>query len=134
MAKSDYSQTPLRFLVGISGLETVALAVAAGFLVVGLISGGADSYASALFLTLIVIGFAVGLAAVTIGLWRGSTAARSASLVWQVLQMGVGLASDSGVFGIPMVALGLAVPAVTVIVLILFNPTVRQHFSDGDAD
>lgn len=133
MAKSENSQTPLRVLVGISGLETVALAVAAGVLILGLISGGPDSYASAIFLTLIVVGFAVGLAAVTIGLWRGSTAARSASLVWQVLQMGVGLASDSGVFGIPMVALGLAVPAVTVIVLILFNPTVREHFSHGDA-
>jgi len=133
LAKSENSQTPLRFLVGISALETLALVAAAGFLTLGLIGGGADSYASAIFLTLIVIGFAVGLAAVTIGLWRGSTAARSASLVWQVLQMGVGLASDSGAFGIPLVALGLAVPAVTVIVLILFNPTVREHFSEGDA-
>jgi len=133
LAKSENSQTPLRVVVGISALETLALLVAVGVLVVELFIATPDSYGSAIFLTLIVAGFAVALAAVTVGLWRGATAARSASLVWQVLQMGVGLASDSGEFGIPLVALAVAVPAVTVIGLILFNHTVREHFSDGDA-
>lgn len=126
------SQRALKVLVGISALETLALVGASGLLVVELFVATPTSYASAVFLTAIVLGFAVGLGVVTVGLWRGSASARSACLVYQVLQMALGLASDNGEFGIPLVALALAVPAITAIALMLFNNTVKSHFSDED--
>ena len=134
MSDSGNSQTPVRVLVGISALETLALVAATGFLVYELFVATPTSYGSAIFLTVIVAGFAAAQWVVTIGLWRGIPSARSGSLVYQVLQMALGLASDNGEFGIPMVALALAVPAVTAIVLMLFNQKVKAHFSDDDED
>lgn len=129
---SANSQTPLYVLIGISALESLVLVVATGVLIVDLFIAQPTSFSSAIFLTAIVGGFAAALVVLTVGLWRGRTAARSASLVWQVLQMAIALGSDGGVFGIPLVALGIGIPAVTAIVLILFNPVVREHFSEGD--
>lgn len=132
MAVSGNSQTPVRVLVGISALETLALVIATGVLIVELFVATPASYASAIFLTVIVAAFAAANAVITVGLWRGVPSARSASLVWQVLQMALGLASDGGEFGIPLIALALAVPAVTAIVLMLFNQKVRAHFSEEE--
>ena len=125
---SGNSQTPFYVLIAISTLETLALVAVTGLLVVELFIAEPDSYSSAIFLTLIAAGFATALGFITRGLWRGVNSARSASLVWQVVQMALGLASDGGDFGIPLVALALGVPAVTAIVLMLFNQTVRAHF------
>jgi len=130
---SGNSQTPFYVLIGISVLETLALTAATAILIIELFIAEPDSYASAIFLTAITAGFAVALGVITRGLWRGVNSARSASLVWQVLQMALGLASDNGEFGIPLVALALGVPAVTAIVLMLFNGTVRAHFEDEEA-
>lgn len=132
MANSANSQTPVRVLVGISALEALAVIIASVVLIVELFIATPTSYASAIFLTLIVVAFAVALVVITVGLGKGLASARSASLVWQVLQMAVGLASDNGEFGIPLIALALAVPAVTAIVLMLFNSGVRDHFSQDD--
>lgn len=132
MANSANSQTPVRVLVGISALEALAVIIASVVLIVELFIATPTSYASAIFLTLIVVAFAVALVVITVGLGKGLASARSASLVWQVLQMAVGLASDNGEFGIPLIALALAVPAVTAIVLMLFNSGVRDHFSHDD--
>lgn len=130
---SGNSQFPLRLLVAISALETLAVTGFAIFLVIELFIATPDSWASAIFLTAIVLGFAGALAAITRGLHRGVPAARSASLVWQVLQMALGLASDDGVFARYDIALAFGVPAVTAIGLILFSKTIRQHF-DGEAE
>ena len=132
MSSSGNSQTPVRVLVGISALETAALLAATAVLVIELFIATPTSYSSAIFLTVIVAGFAAAQAVVTVGLWRGVPSARSGSMVYQVLQMALGLASDNGEFGIPIIALALAVPAVTAIVLMLFNQKVRAHFSDDD--
>lgn len=125
---SGNSQIGVKLLVGISALETLALAVLAAILIVDLFIAQADSLFTAIFLTGIVAGFAVALGFITRGLWRGKTAARSASLVWQVLQGAVGLASGEGLFARYDLALIIGVPAVAAIGLILFNRSVRTHF------
>lgn len=127
------SQFSLKLLVGISALETLAVTGFAVFLLVELFIAEPDSWSSAIFLTAIFVGFAVALAVITKGLWQGNPAARSASLVWQVLQGALGLASDDGVFARYDIALALGVPAVVAIGLILFSKPIRRHF-DGDAE
>lgn len=127
------SQLPLKTLVVISALEALAVTAFALFLVVELFIATPDSWASAIFLTVIALGFAIALVVITRGLWLGIPAARSASLVWQVLQMALGLASDDGVFARYDIALAFGVPAVLAIVLILFSKPIRRHF-DGDAE
>jgi hypothetical protein len=125
---SDNSQFAIRLLTGISALETLVLAAFGLFLVLELFIATPDSMASAVFLAAIVLGFALALAAITRGLWQGKTSARSASLVWQVLQGAVGLASGEGIFARYDLALLIGAPAVIAIGLILFNRSVRDHF------
>lgn len=131
MARSGNSQIALRLLVGISIAQTLAVTGFALFLVVELFIATPDSWASAIFLSLIGLGTSVALVAVTRGLWRGTPSARSASLVWQVLQMALGLASDDGIFGRVDIALVLIAPAVVALGLLLFAPSVRRHFDEG---
>lgn len=128
MSRSGNSQTALKVLVGISIAQTLAVAGFAVFLVVELFIATPDSWASGIFLTLIGLGTSAALIAITRGLWRGTASARSASLVWQVLQMALGLASDDGVFGRIDIALLLIVPAVIALGLLLFSPGIKRHF------
>ena len=130
MAHSGNSQIAIRVLVGISIAQTLAVAGFAAFLVVELFIATPDSWASAVFLALIGLGFAVALGAISRGIWRGTPSARSASLVWQVLQMALGLASDDGVFGRVDIALVLIAPAAVALGLLLFSPGVRKHFEN----
>jgi hypothetical protein len=125
---SANSQFGVRLLSGISALQTAVVTAFGLFLVVELFIATPDSMPSAVFLALIVLGFAVALAFITRGLWEGTPAARSASLVWQVLQGAVGLASGEGVFARYHLALLIGVPAVIAIGLILFHRGVREHF------
>ena len=125
---SGNSQIALRVLVGISALQTLAVSGFGLFLVVELFIATPNSMASAIFLALIVLGFGVALAAITRGLRQGKPAARSASLVWQVLQGAVGLASGEGVFARYDLALLIGIPAVVAIGLILFHRGIRDHF------
>ncbi len=134
MTVSGNSQLALRLLLLISTLQAVALSGFAIFLVVELFIANPDSWASAIFLTLIALGFAGGLWAITRGLWQGRSPARSASLVWQVLQLALGLASDDGVFARFDIAAVLIVPAVVAMALLLFSTNLRRHFDEAADD
>jgi len=125
---SDNSQLGVKVLVGISALETLAISVITAILVVDLFVARADSLVTAIFLTALVGAFAFALGLITKGLWDGKSSARSASLVWQVLQGAVALASAQGFFARFDLALLIGVPAVVAIGLILFNREVRSHF------
>jgi hypothetical protein len=127
---SDNSQLGVKVLVGISALETLAITVITAILVVDLFVAQADSLGTAIFLTALVAAFAFALALITKGLWDGKSSARSASLVWQVLQGAVAIASAQGLFARIDLALLIGVPSVVAIVLILFNKAVRLHFGE----
>jgi hypothetical protein len=127
---SDNSQLGVKVLVGISALETLAITVITAILVVDLFVAQADSLGTAIYLTALVAAFAFALALITKGLWDGKSSARSASLVWQVLQGAVAIASAQGLFARIDLALLIGVPSVVAIVLILFNKAVRLHFGE----
>lgn len=122
-------------LVAIVSLEVLAVTVVAGFLLFATFTGDSTNLASAIALDLVVVIFAGALIVVAVGVATGKPAARSGALVWQVLQMALGLASnDASVFSRPDIASALTIPAIAALVLILFSKSVRLHFADDTRD
>jgi hypothetical protein len=84
-----------------------------------------ESYASAVFLTVLTAAAAGWLGAITIGVLRRRSWARGAATVWQVLQGGIAIACFQGVFAQPAIGWVLLVPALVALVL-LFTPPVVE--------
>lgn len=128
-----FSKKTLMVVILVLTLETLALAVAAVFLLYSTMTQQAQSLSSALFLDLIVLALAVGLAWVTWGVWSGKPSGRSGALVWQVLQMGIAISGIRGPLSEPIVAVAVGAPAVLVIALLLFSRSLKTHFHpEGD--
>jgi hypothetical protein len=103
------------------GLESLALLAAGVWLAVALVTGSSSSPASAVFLTVLILGFGAGLAAVAWNLYRGFRWTRSAAFVWQLLMLAI--AVPSLLAGAVLTGLVLLIPALVVLVL-LFVPSV----------
>jgi hypothetical protein len=128
-ARGETRPSPLvNLLVALLALESAALAVVAGFLVVELFVAEATSLASALALALLAALAAVWLGAIAVNARRGRAWTRGASLTWQALQVAVAIGSFQGVFARPDVGWYLLLPAVAIIVL-LFTPAVVEALS-----
>ena len=108
--------------------ETLALLGLSGFLIYQLVVDTPDSIASAIGLVLITLAATAWIAVTAIGFVQGKSFARGSALVWQVLQGAVGLASNQGLFARPDIASGLLVPALIALALLLFSPSVSEHF------
>ena len=72
-------------------------------------TGSAQDRLGALVLAVTALVLAAGLAAVATGVRRGARWARTPTLVWQVLQVIVGLSGLPRAVGIPLVVLAVAV-------------------------
>jgi hypothetical protein len=117
---------PLLMLLAVLVLaECLLLVVATGYLVVELLTVVPESYASAVFLTVLTAAAAGWLGAITIGVLRRRSWARGAATVWQVLQGGIAIACFQGVFAQPAIGWVLLVPALVALVL-LFTPPVVE--------
>ena len=93
----------------------------------------ADSVASAVALLLLTAAAACWLGAILVGAWRGRAWVRGASLVWQVLQLGVGIAALQGIFAQPAWGWPLIAGAVLALVLLLSTP-VTNALAQRDDD
>jgi hypothetical protein len=113
----------LTLLGVIVGAETVILAGIVVVLVLDLIVTAPQSYETALAIIVLVAVAAVFLAFVTVHLLRGRPWTRSATLVWQLLQIVIAIACFQGLVAGPDVGWFLLVPAIAAIIL-LFAPTV----------
>jgi hypothetical protein len=107
--------------------ETLVLLGLSGFLAFQVAVDTPDSMASAVGLVVITVIATSWIAATTIGFFQGKSFARGSALVWQVLQAAVGLASNQGLFARPDIGSGLFVPALVVLALLLFSPSVSKH-------
>ena len=107
--------------------ETLVLLGLSGFLIYQLVVDTPDAIASAVGLVLIALAATAWIALTTIGFVQGRAFARGSTLVWQVLQGAVGLASNQGLFARPDIASGLLVPALIALALLLFSPSVSKH-------
>jgi len=90
---------------------------------VSLVVGGAGSLASGVALTVIVALAAVWLAAMVIGALRGQAWIRAAAVVWQVIQIAVGIGALLGALAQPWIGWPLVVVGVAAFIL-LFTPSV----------
>ena len=117
---TDRSATPRRgalvwLLVLLLAAETALLAVASAYLLIELLTVLAT----------------VWLGAIVVGTLRGKAWIRGAAIVWQVLQVAVGVGSLQGATANASVGVWLIVPAVLVVVLLLV-PSVVAATSQRD--
>ena len=113
----------LRILAVLLFVEAGALAAAAVYLLVELLADIPQSYAAAVAILVLTVLAAVWLAIVAVNTLRGRPWVRAAAMVWQVLQIGLGIGSVQGLFAREDIGWFLIVPAVVVIGL-LFTPAV----------
>jgi hypothetical protein len=109
--QDDARDRPLARLLVAGGiaLEAAVLVALAGATAVAGVRGSAQDRVGALFLAVTALALAAGLVAVAVGVRRGMRWSRSPALVWQVIQVLVGLGALTGPTGVPLVLLGGAV-------------------------
>jgi hypothetical protein len=110
--------------------EAAAVAAAAAVLLVELLADTPSSYASAVAILVLTALAAVWLAVVARGALHGRSWVRSAAMVWQVLQLGLGIGSLQGLFHRDDVGWLLIVPAVIVIGLLFTRPVIAATRHD----
>jgi len=136
--RTGRSATPARpalywLLVLLLAAEAALLAVATAYLLIEILTVQPDSYAAAAAILLLTLIATVWLGAIVVGALRGRGWIRGAAIVWQVLQIAVGVGSLQGTFANPSVGLWLIVPAVLVVVLLLVPSVVAVTSARDDA-
>jgi len=136
--RTGRSATPSRpalfwLLVLLLAAEAALLAVATAYLLIEILTVQPDSYAAAAAILLLTLLATVWLGAIVVGALRGRGWIRGAAIVWQVLQIAVGVGSLQGTFANPSVGLWLIVPAVLVVVLLLTPSVVAVTSARDDA-
>lgn len=92
------------------------------FLVVELLVARADSIATAIALTVFAGLAAIWLGAILVGVWWRAGWTRGAGIVWQVLQLAVGVGALQGAFAQPAWGWPLVVGAVLSFLLLVSAP------------
>ena len=103
-------------LVALEGVGIAALVV---WQVAAVAAGDTDSLESAIALIVLTAVGAAAVIAFGVAVWRGRSWGRSGGIVTQVLILAVALGAATGAYAEPASALGLAVPAVVVLVLLV---------------
>jgi len=112
--------------------EALLLTGLFGYLAYASATNQADSSASALGLVVMAALAAMWVALTAIAFIRGKAGSRGPAIVWQVLQGAVGIASNQGLFARPDIGSGLLIPAILVVVLLLFSKPVSRHLGTSD--
>lgn len=112
--------------------EAGAVAAAAVYLLVELLVEIPQSYASAVAILVLTALVAVWLVLVAINTLRGRGWVRAAAMVWQVLQLGLGIGSLQGLFAREDIGWFLIVPALLVIGLLFTRPVIAATRRDSD--
>lgn len=102
-----------------------------GFLLVELLVARSGSLGTAIALAVLCAIAAAWLVVITVATWRGRSWTRGGALVWQFLQVAVGVGSIQGLLPRPDIAVWLLVPAVVAIVLLL-TPSVSAFLASRD--
>jgi hypothetical protein len=129
---SDTRRTPLVILL------VIILAAQSAFMVVITVILGIDIAraearfpATALALTGLVALVVVWLVAMTAGVWRARAWTRGSVLVYQFLQLAVGVGSLQGFVPRPDIASWIIIPSVVGIIIVL-TPSVTEYLSHRD--
>lgn len=101
------------------------------FLAVEIVSAPATSVGTAIALAVLCAIAAAWLLVITVATWRGRSWTRGGALVWQFLQVAVGVGSIQGFLPRPDIAAWLLLPAIVAIVLLL-TPSVSAYLARRD--
>jgi hypothetical protein len=115
-------------LVGVEGLGLLVLGARQ---LAALLAGDLTSAPTAVALLVLTAAGAAAVLAFAVGIARGRSWARSGGIVTQVLILSVALGAVTGVYGSPLTALSLAVPAVAALALIVV--TARRAAAEASA-
>ena len=121
----------LRILAVLLFAEAAALAVATVYLVVELLAETPQSYATAVAILVLAALAAVWLTIVAVNTLRCRPWVRAAAMVWQVLQIGLGIGSLQGLFAREDIGWFLIVPAILVIALLFSGPVLAATRRDS---
>lgn len=125
----DARRTPLvTLLVIIVGAEAALMVGISAFLLIELMIAPTTSIGTAIALAVLSALAAIWLVVITIGAWRGRPWTRGGALVWQFMQVAVGVGSIQGFLPRPDIAAWLILPAVVAIILLL-TPSVSEHLA-----
>lgn len=117
-------------IVAILGLESLAMWIVTGWLIVDTVTLPNTSIGGAVFLDVLVALSAVASGWATWAFWRGNGHTRAAVVVWQMLLVGIGIASAQGPEPRWDIALALIVPATVVTIFVLFRREVSRHLGN----
>ncbi len=126
----DTRRSPLvTVLVTLLAAQTVFIVGATVYLVVELLLAEAQFPPTAIALTVLVLLAAIWLVAMTRGVWRGRAWTRGSVLVYQFLQLAIGVGSIQGF--VPRPDIGWWVIATAVLGLVLVLSTPVSTYLDG---
>lgn len=121
----------LKILAVLLFAEAAALAAGAVFLLVEILVETPQSYAAAVAILALTALAAVWLAIIGVNTLRARPWVRAAAMVWQVLQIGLGIGSMQGLFPRADIGWFLIVPAVVVIALLFTGPVLAATRRDS---
>ena len=100
------------------------LVVAAGYLVIETLATTPASYASAIGLAALAAIAAIWLGFTAVGVLRGRTWVRGATVTWQVMQLVIAVGCFQGLIATPLVGVLLILLAVAALVLLFSRPVI----------
>ena len=112
-------------LAALLTVEFLLVATLAVLSVVSVVQGGSQDLGGGVALAVIIALAAVWLGAMVVGALRGQSWIRAAGIVWQVIQIAVGVGALLGPLGQPWLGWPLVIVAVAAFVL-LFTPSVVE--------
>lgn len=119
----DTRRSPLvTALVILLASQSVFIVGVTGYLVIELLLAEAQFPPTAIALTVLVLLVAVWLIAMTRGVWRGRAWTRGSVLVYQFLQLAIGVGSIQGFVPRPDIGWWIIATAVLGLVLVLTTP------------
>jgi hypothetical protein len=123
----------IRLLTGILFAEALALVCVVLLLVFDIVTQPASSIASAIALTVLVIIAAAFVAAVAVAMVKRAPWSRGAAVVWQLVQLAIGVGAFQGATAQP--GWGWAILAPTIVALILlFTKSVMAALRRPDVE
>ena len=110
-------------------LQSIGLLAVAALFSYETATGPSLSLGGSIFFDVLVWISALAAGAATRAFWNGRSGVRGAIIVWQMLLVGIAIASGQGADGRIDFALILGMPAVLVTVGILFDKSIAAHLA-----
>jgi hypothetical protein len=120
-------------LIALLTLETLGVGALAVTLLVETLTSPSATFGAGIALTIVAFIAAAWLGAIVVGTYRGQAWIRAAAIVWQVLQVAVGVGALQGQVAQPAWGWPLIILAAVVFLLLFAKPVVETTSARRDA-